>query len=263
MSKTGADQMLNFPSYESAIASCPGMGNPEPWQLAQMNRFRPKGITPYTADEMVSIPILASHNLMSFSNGVWDEFSLEKMATLFPGRPLNLNHNWEDVQQNVGFVYSAYAITTPDAPTDILNAANYFDVNRQIVANKGFQFLILYVAVPANSVAAEAISNGIAKDSSTGGLTDGTMICPLDNCEFFTEGCKHMPPHPMLLFFMDEDESIDWAPYYIRSGFHTAIELTLCVSGNLPGAQILESGDSADPESMSEGETPLAIRAIR
>ncbi|MBW4580710.1 MAG: hypothetical protein KME42_14185 [Tildeniella nuda ZEHNDER 1965/U140] len=256
--------MLQFPSFDSAIASVPGMGQPEPWQLDQMNKFRPKGMKPYTADQMVSVPMLASHNLMSFSNGVWDDQSIESMAAFFPGKPMNLNHSWEDVQQNVGFVYSAYAIQTPDAPVNILNAADYFDINRSIVANHGFQFLLTYAAFPADSPAVNAIGYGMAKDVSTGGITDSTMICPLCDGEFFTDECDgHMPPHPMLLFFLGDEEGIDWAPYYIRAGFHTAVELTLCVSGNLPGAEVLtEPEEAGDPVEEEAGQA-IGLQVIR
>ncbi len=255
--------MLQFPSFDSAIASVPGMGTPEPWQLDQINRFRPKGMPPYKAEDLVSVPMLASHNLMSFSNGVWDDLSLESMAALFPGKPMNLNHEWDDVQKNVGFVYSAYAVQTADAPIHILNAAEYFEVNRSIVANKGFQFLLTYAAFPSDSPAVKAIEFRQAKDVSTGGITDGTMICPLCNGEFFTDECDgHLPPHPMLLFFLGDDDDIEWAPYYIRSGFHTAVELSLCVSGNLPGAEVLSEPMEAEQDPV-EVEAEAALQVAR
>lgn len=244
--------MLYFPSFQDAIATVPGMGVPEPWQLDQINQYRPKGRPPLKAQDVISVPMLASHNLMSYTNAVWSTESLEAMAALYPGRQVNLNHTWEDVQKNIGLIFSAYLIQTPDAPTNILNAANFFDVNRQIVANDGFQFLLGYGAFPKDSPAISAIDYRLARDVSTGAVTDGTWICPVCDAEFFTQGCSHWPPHPELLQWMGDDDEIEFAPYYIRSGLHTAIEITSCVAGNLPGAEIL--CDSKKLQSIAESD---------
>lgn len=244
--------MLYFPSFQDALNAIPGMGEPEPWQIDQINSFRPKGLPPLKAKDIVSVPMLASHNLLCYSNCVWDEDSLEAMAALYPGRPLNLNHEWEDVQKNVGVLFSAYAIATPDAPPHILNASTFSEVNQSIVAEHGFQFLLAYAAFPKDSPAIAAISNRHARDVSTGGITDGTWLCPVCDAEFFTDDCPHLPPHPMLLWIYGEDEDVEFAPYYIRSGFHTAVEISLCVSGNLPGAEIL--GDSKKLQSIAESD---------
>jgi hypothetical protein len=227
-------------SYQQAIANVPGMGTPSAEQLAKMQSHAPKGIT-YTADQFVSVPMVASHNLMSFSNGVWDLASLEAMARLFPGKPAQLNHNWDDIQDCTGLLYDAFLVRSMDAPTNILNASDFFDVNRQIVAKDGFIALIVMAAFPVESAVVDAIAQSRARGVSTGGLTTGEYGCPLCDLSFEDANCPHVPPHPMLLYYYGDDPDMNFAPYYIRMGFHTAIEVSLVVSGNLPGAEVLRA----------------------
>jgi len=225
-------------SYAQAIAQVPGMGTPNADQLAKVQAHAPKGIN-YTADRFVSVPIMASHNLMSYSNGVWDTDSLEAMARQFPGKPAQLNHNWDDVQDSIGLIYDAFLLRSMDAPTHILNAADFFDINRQIVAKDGFIGLIIMAAFPVESAAVDAIAQSRARGISTGGLTSGEYGCPLCELSFEDANCPHIPPHPMLLHLYGSDPDMNFAPYYVRQGFHTGIEVSLVVSGNLPGAEVL------------------------
>lgn len=227
-------------SYAQAIANVPGMGTPNPEQLAKIQTHAPKGIT-QTADRFVSVPMLASHNLMSYSNGVWNLDSLEAMARLFPGKPVELNHNWDEIQDCTGLLYDAFLVKSMDAPAHILNAADFFDINRQIVAKDGFIGLIIMAAFPVESAVVDAIAQSRARGVSTGGLTTGEYWCPLCDLSFEDANCPHVPPHPILLHFYGNDPNMDFAPYYIRCGFHTAIEISLVVSGNLPGAEVLRN----------------------
>ena len=232
-------------SYQQAIANVPGMGTPSAEQLALMQSHAPKGVT-YTADQFISVPMLASHNLMSFSNGVWDGASLEAMARLFPGKPAQLNHEWDEVEDCIGLLYDAFLVRSMDAPANILNASDFFDVNRQIVAKDGFVALIVMAAFPVESAVVDAIAQSRARGVSTGGLTTGEYWCPTCNLSFERDpsrevNCHHAPPHPILLYLYGDDPSVEFAPYYIRMGFHTAIEMSLVVSGNLPGAEVLRA----------------------
>ena len=227
-------------SYAQAIANVPGMGTPNPDQLAKIQAHAPKGIT-QTADRFVSVPMMASHNLMSFSNGVWDEPSLEAMARLFPGKPAQLNHSWDEVQDSVGLIYDAFLVRSMDAPNNILNASDFFNINRQIVAKDGFIGLVIMAAFPVESAVVDAIAQSRARGVSTGGLTTGEYGCPLCDLSFENENCPHIPPHPMLLHFYGNDPDMNFAPYYERRGFHTAIEISLVVTGNLPGAEVLRN----------------------
>lgn len=223
------------------------MGHPTESQLAKINRFRPKGTPPIQSHEVISIPFIASDNLVSRSNGAWDIQSLHAMAKLFPGRPVSLDHRWEESEKNVAFVYDGVVVRTSEASPQLLNRAGNFDINRQIVAKDGLHQLVLYTAVEATSPVVSGLRFRRLGDVSTGGFTDGTFLCPLCSVDFQDPTCPHIMPHPfilMLLQFGDEDIDPEMiAPYYIRSGFMDAVELSLVVCGNLPGAGVVTVGD--------------------
>jgi len=225
-------------TYAQAIDDIPGVGTPSDAQLSLIQRQAPKGVI-YHAENFVSVPILVSHNFMSHSNGVWHSDSLEAMARLFPGHPIALDHNWDEVESAVGFIYDAFTIRTIDAPINILNAADYFDVNRQILAKDGFIALILQAAFPVASAAAMAIGESRARYVSTGGLASRETTCPHCNTSFDDPLCPHDEPHPLTLYFYGDDPSFNFATHYIRGQFLAAIESSLVVMGNLPGAEIL------------------------
>lgn len=221
------------------------MGYPTPEQLALINKYRPKGTPPIEADEVISIPFIASDNLVSRSLGAWDIDSLYSMAKLFPGRPLTLDHRWEQVEKTVGFVYDAAVIKTPDAPPATLNKVDNFSLNRQIVARNGFAQLVLYTCVEATSPVVSGLRFRRLGDVSTGGFTNATPICPLCETSFDSSNCPHYIPDFWTMLMADYGEIDEElvAPFFIRTGFIDAVELSLVLCGNLPGASVVAVGD--------------------
>ena len=170
------------------------MGHPTPEQLSLINKYRPKGTPPIDGDEVISIPFLASDNLVSRSLGAWDVASLEMMAKLFPGRALTLDHKWEQVEKTVGFVYDAAIIRQQQVPPALLNKAGNFNLNRQIVAKDGLIQLILYTCVEATSPVVSGLRFRRLGDVSTGGFTNKTPGCPLCETSFDDPACPHYIP---------------------------------------------------------------------
>lgn len=221
------------------------MGHPTPEQLARVNKYRPKGTPPIKETEVISIPFIASDNLVSRSLGAWDIDSLHSMAKLFPGRALTLDHRWEQVEKTVGFIYDAAIIQSLDAPAELLTAAGNFDLNRQIVGKNGFTQLILYTAVEISSPVVSGLRFRRLGDVSTGGFTNGDLICPLCETSFDHKHCPHYIPD-FWSTRMAEWGEIDGdliAPFFIRTGFIDAVELSLVLCGNLPGASSVMTGD--------------------
>lgn len=231
-------------SLSSTIPSL-DMAHPTEEQLTLINRYRPRGTPRIETHEVVSIPFIASDNLMSRSYGVWETDSLYTMAKLFPGRPLELDHRHDQVEKSVGFIYDSAIIRSNNAPTSLLNIAGNFDINRQIVARDGFVQLVLYTCVEATSEVVSGVRFRRLGDVSTAGYTTGEYTCPLCSISFNNPSCPHFIPD-WWSFMLARHGEIDAdliAPYYIRGSFMDAIELSLCVCGNLPGASLIPTGE--------------------
>lgn len=231
----------------SSYTSSPNLvlGHPTPNQLSLINKYRPKGTPPIEADEVISIPFIASDNLVSRSLGAWDIDSLHCMQRLFPSRPLTINHEWEQVEKVVGFIYDAVVIMRPDAPPALLNKVGNFDLNRQIVARNGFAQLVLYTCVEATSPVVSGLRFRRLGDVSTGGFTNKSPGCPLCETSFDDPDCPHYIPDfwTMMMAEYGEIKEELIAPYFIRQGFVDAVELSLVLCGNLPGASVVVTGD--------------------
>lgn len=59
--------------------------HPNPSQLKKINRYRPGGTPEYTSEEIYSVAIAATNNILSHSNMVWGENSLKAMTKAFLG----------------------------------------------------------------------------------------------------------------------------------------------------------------------------------
>ncbi len=220
----------------------PGMGTPDADQLAKMQQFCPRGAAPYSADEVITVPFYASDNLLSFSNGAWTVDSLEEMAEVLIGKSFILDHDWDDISTSQGKIYDAQIITTANAPVDVLQVGDMFDINARIVAHNGYSRLILHVYFEATLPIVNAIRFGRVDQVSTGLLCDPDgYICP--NCSeeegqeirFTDRTCPHDIPIPLLLMLADwmGDEEFNFADFYYRSGITHGVELSAIVCANL------------------------------
>jgi hypothetical protein len=231
-----------LPTWESAIALVPPMGVPSTEQLARINEFRPVGADELTADQLVLIPFIASHNLLSYSNGVWDAESLAAMVSDFPGEPLEVDHEWEEVGAIQAFICEAQIVRSVDAPYSILGAVPNSEINQAIVRRDGFIAVVLVAAISAEAAIVDAIKYRRVHDVSTGGITSGQYWCPDCNLDFNDELCPHLIPFNVSGYVWEQckKQGYNFARYYIRKGFSTAIELSCVVKGNLPGAGTID-----------------------
>jgi len=229
----------------------PGMGTPSADQLAKMQKFLPKGATPYSADEVVTVPFNASDNLISFSNGAWTVDSINEMAIALVGQKFILNHNWDDIGTSQGKIYDAQVITTASAPVDILQKGDNFDVNARIVAHNGYSKLILHTYFEAGSPIVNAIRFGRVDQVSTGLLCDlDGFVCPNcseeegHNVNFNDEICSHDIPVPFLLMIasMMPGENWNFADFYYRSSVTYGVELSAVVCANLSRCGVVLEG---------------------
>ena len=220
------------------------MGKPNPEQLRLMNQLRPMGMAPYTADDMISVPIMASNNLLTWGQSRWAIAAVQKMADTYPGKPMLLNHNDSDVQDSVGFVYDAQVIYSNAVPKDVLDGAGETKYNEVVAKSEGFYQLMAYAAIAANHPILDALQFGRISNVSTGCITDGTYRCPLDGTEFDMARmrCAEGHYHPLAAWWLDLDEGDTVAPYYIKDGVISSYELSFVVAGNLPAASVPKAG---------------------
>jgi hypothetical protein len=217
------------------------MRSPSPEQLDKINQYRRDGLPPFTAAEIVSIPMRASHNLMSHSNMAWAPASLADMALGMPGRPFLKDHEWEQLDSAMGFIYEAELLHSAIAPAEFLQG-EYASANRQIIAKQGFYQLILHVAVEATHPLIRDIELRRADGVSTGSLTKGIYICPLCEVEF---PCgQHLPPSSWIMFLkrmgeLTEEEEASIAPYIVRDGNYWSCEVSQVNCPNLPETRVL------------------------
>ena len=222
---------------------------PNDEQLQVINSKLPRPVEP---GELTVVTWVASHNLLSHSMEVWDLDSLQAMAKGFPqglGCPLQRDHDWYTVEMNEGFIFDSRLTRSSAAPDEIVNAEPGFsEHNLKIIGRDGYVSLELDTAIPTESPFLKAIMHGKISQCSTGGMRTDALYCPLCSesqgkpVDFFKDdSCPHIPPLPYMSWWYDfDDPEIRklLAPYYIRGGFTTAIELSAVVKGDLPGAQL-------------------------
>jgi hypothetical protein len=96
------------------------MGTPTPEDLDKI-KFYTKQDWEY--DEWCVVPIRASDNLVSRNYKVWHDNVLKQMPKELIGKNLIYNHEWNEVEESIGFILDAFL--TSDFPEE--NAINSGD----------------------------------------------------------------------------------------------------------------------------------------
>lgn len=243
---SAAIDMLEPLPVEQAIDMA--MGTPTEDQLAKMNRYRPVGSAPYTKDEVVTVPIKASHNLIQLSGLMaWHPDAIKAMARMLIDRPHIVDHEWDQVGGAIGFFYDAQVLSSDTAPAADMDMNGQYDLNQQIVSKYGYHRLILHACLQAGTPAVDAYRFRRLGDVSTGNLVTPDYICPIDDKLFSDEECAYLPPTDWILWMAENGELTDEemsliAPYMLRTGVVYGVETSAVVVGNLPGAGVLRAG---------------------
>lgn len=218
--------------------------HPTPEQLTAINKWKPYGQDDYVANELLSVPILASTSMLRQDMTVWTEKTLQSMVATYAGEALILNHDWEDVRQSIGFVYDAELLRIPaggmTAKNILLERSINSDIDEELYDKQGFIAVICYAAIAAESPSAGAIRYRQISDVSTGGMIQNAKyICPLCGGDFGADD-EHYPPTPWVNFMVEMGE-IDGdlvAPFAWRDGWHNSFELSFVTVGNVLQASI-------------------------
>lgn len=224
------------------------MGPPTDEQLEKMNRYRPVGSPSYTRDEVVSIPIQASHNLIQLGGPMaWHPRALNAMAKHLVDRPHIVDHEWDEVSGSVGFFYDSMVLSDTTAPATAMDLNGQYDLNKMVVEKYGYHRLILFACVQAGSPAVDAYRFRRLGDVSTGNLVVPSYICPMDDRDFTDPECVWLPPTDWIMYLAENDELSPEekeliAPYMLRDGVVYGVETSAVVVGNLPGAGLVRQG---------------------
>lgn len=224
------------------------MGSPTDDQLAQMNRYRPAGSDEYKRDEVVTIPLRASHNLIQLSGLIaWHPRAIAAMGQKLVDRPHLVDHDWDSVSGSIGFFYDSQVIVENALPLMDGAMNGKEDVNRMIVEKYGYHRLILHACIEKGSPAESAYRFRRLGDVSTGNLVIPSYICPIDDRDFSDPECPYLPPTEWILAMaeageLSPEEMQLIAPYMMRDGVFYGVETSAVVIGNLPGAGVVRNG---------------------
>lgn len=211
-------------------------------QLSKLNKFRPSNFPLIGNKEMVAVSFVVADNLINRSNGKWVEKDLVKMTKMLDtmGLPHILDHDWEEVEDVQGIIIEA-SLVKPEPPTELVNALQNSELNRQIIKKEGFIQVIATVALPVDSEIIDRLRIGLGRAVSLGGFSFKDYVCPICNTSFSFKNCPHYIPDGWTEW--DADPALI-APYYIRDGLYDLGELSTVVIANLPGASLVTAGNS-------------------
>jgi hypothetical protein len=213
-------------------------------ELNKINQYRPVNSPEYSEGDISKFSIMASNNLLHASMFKWDINSLKTMGRTYPGKPLMLDHEWENVMNQVGFIYDAQLLHYPNPNNEIrshyLQNSPNKAIDNMIMDEEGIYQLICQCATETSHPITNDIMYGRKINASIGGLASGEMTCPLCNTSFDDENCPHYIPSGPLT----ESQQEKAAPYWIRGGYQTTMELSMVMAGNCPSARVLNSLDA-------------------
>lgn len=212
--------------------------------LDKINCYKPVNAPDYSDGDVSTFSILASNNLLHSSMFQWDLQSLKTMANTYPGKPLMLNHDWENVLNQVGMIYDAQLLHYPNPSPDI---RSYFlaispnkAIDNAIMDKEGIYQLVCQCMTETSHPITNDLMYGRKIYASIGGLSTGAMVCPLCQTSFEHADCPHYIPSGPLTAVQQQQA----APYWIRGGYQTTMELSMVMSGNCPSAKVLNSLDA-------------------
>lgn len=217
------------------------MREPDPSELALINTFRPKGIEPYVASELIRFAMVASNNLLHSNLTVFSDQTLEIINRGLPGCDLMLDHQWEDSQKTCGFIYDSLIYVSkyynPAQLSKILQKSRLPETDRKFINNGGYKQILAFAVTEKSHPVVSDIIYRRRSDVSIGGHFYGDFICPLCKTSLGSDNCEHLPP--MFSPFVEERFI---APYVIYSGDFSIAESSLVFAGKCLNARIISDG---------------------
>ena len=200
-------------------------------QLDIINQLKPISVDQLKIEDIEVIRVIATNNLVARSMAKWSLDDLGTIASLLPGLPFTLDHEWDEVEEVQGFIFDAKVVNREPTVKEIngagLSEENLFAIKK----DGGFYLVECEVAIPSFSPLITGLKFG-ARKVSLGGFEFSDMVCPLCDNSFFSHKCSHRIPNGY-------EQTEDTAPYYVRSGVYDLGELSLVLISNMPYAEVI------------------------
>jgi hypothetical protein len=186
---------------------------------------------------------------------------LKQYADRSTGCNCILDHDWDNINSSVAFIFESELFRCDEIPKSILEKG-ISDFSKKIVKEEGYYWILCKVAVRVGHPSAEALADRRIQNCSIGGkLYDAEVYCPdctqkygqyvrfddmvSDGKDGYKRACNHTALTPLHLYLYgyveddDECESPNWSKGVIVDGYLKPIELTSCVQGLIPGAGVI------------------------
>jgi hypothetical protein len=260
ISKGNLNAVTTIHTFSAADTIDLRMGTPSESQLAAIKSYLHSGDST-TAEDWFVFSAIASDNLISRSYRKWHLNMLTQIADGLKGRPFLLDHEWDDAEETVGFIFDSKLVKLSTPIMAAVNQPMKTAMNQAIVSLEGHHMVICSIAASPLKTKS-AVTGRTYQSVSTGGLMQAIkMICP--NCSAtygrevtFTERdkngkytCPHLVPSEWSYGrSQDDDRDVyedddfpppSYADYLILDGVFDGVELSAVVAGNLPYAQII------------------------
>lgn len=234
-------------------------GTPTADDLKKIEAFTKQG---QVADDWVVYSLNAFDNTPDLDWKIHTPGLLRQYADRAAGCNYILNHDWDDINSSVAFIFESELFRCDVAPPAVLAKGISTKTAKAIVKEEGYYWVLCKVAVRAGHPTEAALGDRRIQNCSVGGkLYDLEACCP--DCtqrygqyvEFtdmvkdadgqFVKACNHTALTPLNLYlwgFAEEEgdyEPPNWSKGVIVNGYLKPIELTGCVQGMLTGAGVI------------------------
>jgi predicted RNA-binding Zn-ribbon protein involved in translation (DUF1610 family) len=162
-----------------AIALDFHIGAPTDDQLVKINACLGRSTT---AAEWSVVPMLASNNMLSRSWRKWHSNVLMQMANAYAGAVFMLDHEWEESEDNIGFIFDSALVRIPNPGESLYVSVGKTECNQKIMAQEGYLALYCWGAIATSqNTVIDAVAERRLNGCSTGGLLNNPrFVCP--NC---------------------------------------------------------------------------------
>ncbi|MGL4910244.1 MAG: hypothetical protein ACRC4J_03550 [Cetobacterium sp.] len=223
--------------YPAAVTDAK-IAPPTASQLKKINAQLPRGAMPFSAEEVVSVPLVVANNLVNRSLGKWNIESLKSMARLLVGKPAMLDHSWEGVASIWGRVYDTEILVGDSATPDAIAAGGNASLNRRIIKKEGYVQCIAYCFAEAGHPVVEGVLRGRIAEVSAGLHLFDRYECPECETSFSDRNCNHAIPSSRQEVAIYGSE-IPYAPYSVWSGLYDMGEVSLVTIPRLPASGVI------------------------
>ena len=216
-----------------SLLSTAGIPTAEQYEIIQ-RVYTPIGALTPPREQWFVVPVLSANNLVNLSREKWSPDALQQLAAKSLRSSVLFDHEWDEVEESIGFLLSGEVVSIPPAQaialSGLLAEGGEPELNMRVVAREGYHALI-QMAVLFDPEAISLVLAGVASKVSIGAFVDPEdWVCPHDGKPFAES--DYLPPgyfHPQA----------PTAEYAIRNAARDQIEFSFVVSPRLAGARVL------------------------